>query len=167
MHASSSFERLCVRRDGLLLADGVVTASSVPLRSTLHAAIGRACSGLGDGTVTIVRSRDAEPYAVTVSAVTSPPPSVFDEAGWAWLAVTDCSHDHRPDVLGLQCRFGLTRAEARVAARLVSGLPLRDVALQLDVSLHTARTHLKHVMSKLGVSRQADLIRHVLTRGAA
>ena len=43
----------------------------------------------------------------------------------------------------LQHQHGLTRAEARVAARLAEGLSVPDIARDLRVSVETVRTHLK------------------------
>jgi DNA-binding CsgD family transcriptional regulator len=55
--------------------------------------------------------------------------------------------------------FGLTRAEAALATQLSRGLPLQEAADALHISLHTARTQLKAIFAKTGVSRQAELIR--------
>lgn len=55
--------------------------------------------------------------------------------------------------------FGLTRAEAALATRLSRGLQLQEAADQLHISLHTARTQLKAIFAKTGVSRQAELVR--------
>ncbi|TXH36440.1 MAG: LuxR family transcriptional regulator [Rhodospirillaceae bacterium] len=62
------------------------------------------------------------------------------------------------------CRlFRLTAAEARVAGLIANGTHLDDIAEQLDVSLNTVRTHLRHIFEKTGVERQADLV-HLLLR---
>jgi DNA-binding CsgD family transcriptional regulator len=62
------------------------------------------------------------------------------------------------------CRlFRLTAAEARVAGLIANGTHLDDIAAQLDVSLNTVRTHLRHIFEKTGVERQADLV-HLLLR---
>ena len=59
--------------------------------------------------------------------------------------------------------FGLTRAEASVAAELANGLSLYEVADILEISRHTARNHLKRIFEKTGARRQADVIRLVLS----
>lgn len=61
----------------------------------------------------------------------------------------------------------LSKAEAGLAARLVSGMSLRQAAAALGVSEHTVRSHLKRVFAKTGVRRQAELVRRVLTYEAA
>ncbi len=58
--------------------------------------------------------------------------------------------------------FGLTQAEARLAAALVAGHDLRAAGERLGVSHHTARKYLQIAFSKMGVRRQADLVRRAL-----
>jgi DNA-binding CsgD family transcriptional regulator len=62
--------------------------------------------------------------------------------------------------------YGLTQAEARLMAALVDGERLEDYADRAAITLHTARTQLKHVFAKTGQSRQADLVRAVLANPA-
>jgi DNA-binding CsgD family transcriptional regulator/PAS domain-containing protein len=57
----------------------------------------------------------------------------------------------------------LTPAEARLAAALVEGKSMKEFAEEAEVTLNTARTHLKRVFHKAGVSRQGELIRFLLT----
>jgi DNA-binding CsgD family transcriptional regulator len=54
--------------------------------------------------------------------------------------------------------LGLTLGEARIASLVGSGLPPRAAALQLGITEETARTVLKRVFSKVGVSRQGQLV---------
>lgn len=59
--------------------------------------------------------------------------------------------------------FGLSLAEARLTALLCVGLTLREAATRIDITENSARTYSKLVFSKLGVSRQAELVRRILT----
>jgi DNA-binding CsgD family transcriptional regulator len=59
--------------------------------------------------------------------------------------------------------YRLTRTEARLVATLAQGERLEDAARELGVTLGTCRTYLKRVFHKMGVSRQADLMRLVLS----
>ncbi|MCA6126247.1 helix-turn-helix transcriptional regulator [Bradyrhizobium sp. WSM 1704] len=54
--------------------------------------------------------------------------------------------------------LGLTLGEARIAALVGSGLPPKEAAERLGISDETARTVLKRVFSKVGVSRQSELV---------
>ncbi len=66
--------------------------------------------------------------------------------------------------LELSHRYGLTRAEARLALRLAAGKSVRDAASELDMAYETARTHLKRVYEKLDVNRQGELVAKILRR---
>ena len=54
--------------------------------------------------------------------------------------------------------YGLTRAEARVAVLMASGLPLPAVANLLGVSQTTARTHLQRIYGKTDTHSQVQLV---------
>lgn len=54
--------------------------------------------------------------------------------------------------------LGLTLGEAKIAAMIGAGLSPRDAAEKLGIKEDTARTVLKKVFSKTGVSRQGELV---------
>lgn len=58
----------------------------------------------------------------------------------------------------LMSLFGLTRAEACVAARLFAGLSVEEVAHESGVSVSTVKTHLHHVFEKCEVGAQSELL---------
>lgn len=60
-------------------------------------------------------------------------------------------------VAALREAFDLTAAEARVAALVGLGVSPRDAARILAITAGTARTYLKTVQQKTGLSRQAEL----------
>ena len=72
-----------------------------------------------------------------------------------------------PFELQLRQRVMLTRAEARLASTLASGVSLKAAAERLHVSVNTARTHLAHIYDKTGVSRQAELLLVIMGGQAA
>ena len=59
--------------------------------------------------------------------------------------------------------YQLTQTEARLVAALAEGERLEDATQALGVTLGTGRTYLKRVFQKMGVSRQVDLMRLVLS----
>ena len=65
----------------------------------------------------------------------------------------------------LRTTFGLTAAEADLAAAIVSGESLRDYGDRRGRSLHTVRTHLKAVFAKTGTNRQAELVQKLSGAG--
>lgn len=54
--------------------------------------------------------------------------------------------------------FDLTPAEARVAHRIAGGATVEATATALGVSRETVRSQLKAALSKLGITRQAELV---------
>jgi DNA-binding CsgD family transcriptional regulator len=54
--------------------------------------------------------------------------------------------------------YGLTPAEARVAARLLDGRSAPGIAVDLGLSPLTVRTHIKRVFKKVGVRSQSQLM---------
>lgn len=58
--------------------------------------------------------------------------------------------------------FGLTRAEAKLAERLVKGDSLSEAAEELGRSRYTARAQLAAIFDKTGIHRQPQLVSHIL-----
>ena len=57
----------------------------------------------------------------------------------------------------------LTRAESQVAAALAEGSTVREIAETTFRAESTVRWLVKQIHTKLGISRQADLVRMVLS----
>lgn len=62
----------------------------------------------------------------------------------------------------VQRLFGLTRMEAGLALALADGLTLDEAAERLGIRKNTARTYLRFIFCKIGVTRQTLLIRKLL-----
>jgi DNA-binding CsgD family transcriptional regulator len=58
--------------------------------------------------------------------------------------------------------FGLTRMEAALALLLAEGFTLDEAAEKMNVRRNTARTHLRSIFCKTGVTRQTMLVRLLL-----
>ncbi|MCY4488964.1 MAG: LuxR C-terminal-related transcriptional regulator [Deltaproteobacteria bacterium] len=59
--------------------------------------------------------------------------------------------------------LGLTEMESRVAVLLAEGMSVRKIAARMGRKESTIRAHVKHMFAKHGVSRQAELVRLVLS----
>jgi DNA-binding CsgD family transcriptional regulator len=66
------------------------------------------------------------------------------------------------DALWLGAMFDLTPAEATVAAALMSGLDVKQIADANRRSVHTVRSQLRAVLQKTGARRQVDLVQLLL-----
>ncbi len=67
----------------------------------------------------------------------------------------------RPEIVA--ATLGLSRAESEVAAALAEGLTVPDIARTTYRAESTVRWQIKRIHAKLGLSRQADLVRIVLS----
>lgn len=76
----------------------------------------------------------------------------------AILVISDVTEAKARTEADLQSLFGLTPAEARLAAALCSGKDLGQVARAFGVGTATLRSHLKNVFGKTGTGRQAELV---------
>ncbi len=63
----------------------------------------------------------------------------------------------------LRVLYAMSPAETKLTEALVNGVTLQEYAATRGISLHTVRSHLKNSMMKMGVRRQTDLIRAVLS----
>lgn len=71
-----------------------------------------------------------------------------------------------PPPTTLEDRHGLTPREAEVALLLAEGCSDKALARRLDVSWHTARTHVRNVLDKLGLSSRARVASTLLQDGS-
>ena len=55
--------------------------------------------------------------------------------------------------------YGLTTSELRVLLAMVPGLSVKEAAKVLGIGENTAKTHLQHIHSKTGTSKQTELMR--------
>lgn len=74
------------------------------------------------------------------------------------LAVTRPGAARTPDLTLIRGLFDLTAAEARVAAGLIDGRSIGDLAIQHGVGVETVRTQVKSILGKAGVQRQAEFV---------
>lgn len=81
----------------------------------------------------------------------------FFDSALGMLIVTKRGQTGMPSSDLVQRLFALTPAETRVATLIGSGLSPRQAAAKLRISAGTVRTTLKHVFTKVGVSRQSEL----------
>jgi DNA-binding CsgD family transcriptional regulator len=78
------------------------------------------------------------------------------------LFISDSDVATRPAPAALALVYGLTAAEAKVAAIVGAGQTLAAAAQANRISLNTAKYHLKSIYEKVGVTRQSELVRRVL-----
>lgn len=149
--------------DGLLLLGGRLTAAAVDDNRRLQAGIeggirlpGAAAAG-PMGPIPIRRPSGRPPLVVEVSPLPPDRMLVFNGAR-AIALIRDPAARSASSERRLATLFALSRAEARLAALLGSGVPLAEAAERLSIRYETARTQLKAVFVKTDTHRQADLV---------
>ena len=74
------------------------------------------------------------------------------------LILIDLDRRSEPGEALLRQLFGLTGAEAKLAARMAGGRSLEDLAGELGVTMGTARAQLRSIFAKTQTNRQAELV---------
>ena len=105
----------------------------------------------------IVVDRDEAPWLLVEAMPVTAFGSDLFSSGRVILLLTDLTAPLRPEATQLCAAFGLTVAEAKLAAKLASGVGIDGAAASLGVSRETARTQLKAVFAKTKTRRQAEL----------
>ena len=70
-------------------------------------------------------------------------------------------HELAPEHI-IEKLFGLTPTEAYLASLLANGFTLQEAATKLDITENTVRSYCKRIFAKMGINRQADLVRIIL-----
>ena len=96
-------------------------------------------------------------YLLPISAPTTPGEHFVTNARAIVLAIEQKSGEPA-DPAVVRDVLGLTLGEARIAALVGSGLPPREAAERLGIAEETARSVLKRVFGKVGISRQSELV---------
>lgn len=108
--------------------------------------------------------------------VVTPLPMLITPVGGAGLGLqTDTLHGHAAVLISdpernqpivpeaLVTAYGLTPAEAQVAIAIANGLGVDETAELHNTKISTVKSQLKAIFRKLGVSRQAELVKILLT----
>ena len=164
--ANAAAEEILAENDGLGRRDNRIQAArSFETNSLLAALRDAAVTGRAEkregGALLIARPSGKLPYAVVVMPLTATG-GAEGKGARALVFVSDLAHRNNELAPRLSQLFGLSKAEARVAAGIAEGRRLTEIAQEFDVRMPTVRTQLRAVLKKVGASRQADLVRIVL-----
>ncbi len=152
-------EHILRRDDGLTVRQGKLFAQrvfeqnklarfiAVAANGKIAAAVGRMLVGRHGGRVAYILT--VAPLGVELAVYERP---------LAMILVAD-PDARAPSERDLAEFFGLSPAESRLAMALLAGNVLHDIAAASGVRITTARTQLSCILRKVGVTRQAELIR--------
>jgi DNA-binding CsgD family transcriptional regulator len=149
--------------DGALLARAMasIMKDDVPLGQPVH-------TGLNGATVNASPSRTAlrlggsQGSRLLCSLWHMRPEQTQGAFGPQPVALLTINADAPADAQWLGAMFDLTPAEATVAAALMNGRDVKQIAHDHRRSVHTVRSQMRSVLQKTGARRQVDLVQMLL-----
>ena len=158
--------RILRRGDSVVDRDGGLCARFPTDNAKLQRLLARALPHWGQtvssGSMTVRRPSGKLPLTLHISPVTHRADFGARRVA-ALVLLVDPAQRPQVDPAFLATTLGLSRAESRVAAALAAGHSVRDIAVTTYRTQAAVRWHLKQMYAKLGLSRQADLVRLVLS----
>ena len=155
--------------DGLLDRNGMLRARAPADQVRLERLVADALPASGavavSGSLVLRRSSVVPPFAVHVKPVGGPQPDHGARHVAALVLIVEPGRQHRIDPDLVATTLELTPAETKVAVGLAEGNSVGDMA---DATGHTKAAiywHLQQIYQKHSISRQADLVRLVLSLG--
>jgi DNA-binding CsgD family transcriptional regulator len=167
--ANSAAQKLDAACDGIRIsAEGLWLAHSADHRK-LERCIADALKSPRDvsarpgGALWAVRPSGKRSFSILVSPVSRGSFTMTGLRPAVCIVIADPDKDEALPIERLRTLYGLTPAEARLAARLAAGDALKSAAAAIGIGYPTARSQLAAVFRKTETRRQGDLIRLMLT----
>ena len=176
-HLNKKADEIIAAQEGLSLVSGRLVASSLSESSRLQQIISNAIGHLTDGGMAVGEAMSLinssvgmKPLSILVTPLNAKNReqlSFLNRRASAAVFIGSPSQTEQPNVDIIRMLYGLTEAEARLTSALAMGHNLNEICSFYRISIHTARSHLKTVFEKTGCSRQAELVKLILTSPAA
>jgi len=151
--------------DVLFDTAGSLFARTPTANAELQALLARALPPFGtrgaSGTMVVRRPSGPPPLVLHVVPVAG---SDTEPGAWpvaALVLVPNAGEGTDVDARAVAATLRFTRAESQVAVLLARGMTVREVAAATGRRESTVRSHVKHMFTKTGLTRQADLVRLV------
>lgn len=155
---------MLARRDGLVLAQRRLSAVSPQDRTLLQRLLVEALERRGNGvprpggTLRIERDGGRSAYLVAILPARVGDLALAGPGLGALVLIRDPDAGPLLSIDALREAYGLTAAEARLAACLARRPGLVAAAKELGIAHETARQHLKRILLKTGCSGQPELV---------
>jgi DNA-binding CsgD family transcriptional regulator len=158
--ANQAAQRLLDAADGIKLADGRVVAAHRADQAGF-AALLKPMDLSNGAAIVVALKRPRHQRPLLVQAMPLRKNARWDGAGRVVLLI-DSRIARKPSPEKLADLYDLTPAEARLWSNLAAGATLAEIAARHRVSINTLRVQLGSLFQKVGVHRQADLVRRAL-----
>jgi DNA-binding CsgD family transcriptional regulator/PAS domain-containing protein len=168
IHMNSLARDILARHDGIALTNNTLALTHPTDAQRLREAVNRAIAAGRAGKPGIVEVLRAwRPSGAGHFGVMVRPACTADMDGPMLspaVAVFISAEEGKqvPTVEPIRKLFELTHKEAQLAHCLANGRSLQEAAVELGITLNTARAHLRSTFSKTGIDRQARLVRAIL-----
>lgn len=155
---------------GIRPIDGAVrlddSDADKPLQAAIAACAGDALSSPIVRSIRCPRGEGTEPLSIDVmryrAGLTAMLPTGPGLNPVAILLIRDPVIERQARADLLRSKFDLTQTEAIMAIEMLKGDGRSAAAKRCGISVNTARTHLSRIFDKVGVTRQAELVRTLM-----
>ena len=164
--ANDRAAELLRQRDALIYEDGVLHEVEAQDDAVLQLLMERALPRFGGqgAAGSMMASRLLSPrLALHVIPVGGRSADFGQQHVGALVLIVDPARKPRIDADLVASALGLTPTESAIAVMLATGCSLREIAASMRRGVGTIRWHLKQIFAKQRISRQADLVRLVLS----
>ncbi len=153
--------------DGITDRGGVLRArvpvDHVRLERLVAAALPTSSAATVSGSMLLRRAAILSPFVVHIKPVVAPHMDFGAQRIAALVLLVEPGRQSRIDPSLAAETLGLTPAESQVAVWLAEGKTVREIAVETKRQERSIHWHLQQIYHKLGISRQADLVRLVLS----
>jgi DNA-binding CsgD family transcriptional regulator len=155
-------------QDGLSLLNGQLSAWGSADHNTLQAAIQKSCAfpfGIQDGVRDIIRIKRRQgrsSYHLLFAPVMGRHLMTLYPQATAIVFIKSPEDAFAPPLEQIAHLYGFTNAESKLATSLAQGQTLEEFSAANSITRETVKAQLKQVTTKLGVSRQAEVVRDML-----
>ena len=168
IYTNDCAKHLIASADGIDLKFGRFLLDNVATQGEFERAVRVAVSSLGRDTqpknqvIRVARRRAGSPYALTVVPMLATSDRALLPDGTAcMILIHDLERTEKLPLDRLAWLYRLTQAEVRICESLFREGSVDATALDLCISRHTVRSHLKSIFAKFGVVTQGQLIQRL------
>ena len=140
-----------------------VSADQTRLERLIAGALPTSSVPAVSGSMSLRRASGLLPFVVHVKPVGVGQADYGTRRVAALVLITEPGHVPRIDPGLVAATLGLTAAESQVAVGLAAGQSVREIAVATGRQAKSVHWHLWRIYTKLGIARQADLVRLVLS----
>lgn len=163
LRVTSAAEAIFRKGDGLRCVQGRLHVARGAMDGDLARFVGWVTTmGSAPSACRVERGSGRAPYILTGYPLPPREPILRSVRAAALVTIIDPAGGEPVTNRSWGAAFALTDREVEIAELLLAGHSIESAAVALGITMATIRVHLRHLFSKTGTNRQADLIRLLL-----